>query len=166
METKNLFKLLTFLLVALMSVSLTSCGDDDDDEDGPSGSNGKLVGLWEPCSMTMEYQGESETIELQQELIYELGRVQFNADGTAVSYEYNYNTESWYADDVEDVTTWAFDGSTLTITETFTDSDKTEETKVAITSISSDSFTMKMDKSLGIRDMPEGVVGYLTYKKI
>lgn len=50
MIKKYLLNLLTFMMVAMMSVGLTSCGGDDSDDNGGSGSGGKvssvLNGTW------------------------------------------------------------------------------------------------------------------------
>ena len=44
MKKRNLWSLLAVLMVAMLSVSLVSCGDDDDDDEG--GSSASLSGLY------------------------------------------------------------------------------------------------------------------------
>ena len=51
MEKKNLWRLLTVMLVAMLSFGFASCGDDDDDDNNGGGNVTveKLAGLWELC---------------------------------------------------------------------------------------------------------------------
>lgn len=70
MKKKNLWRLLTIMMVAMLSVSFASCGSDDDDEGSSSGlSASNLVGEW---VVIADDDGNSDVGEIWG----------FNADGT------------------------------------------------------------------------------------
>ncbi|MBR1547597.1 MAG: hypothetical protein IJ637_02580, partial [Prevotella sp.] len=86
--TKNYWKMMTILMVAVFGLGLASCGSDDDDS--PAGSKSisleNLVGLWEGYSVKVEYQGKSyeETYDP-----FETDRLQVNSDHTYIIYDYH-----------------------------------------------------------------------------
>ena len=46
MKTKNYFKLLAMMIMALVCVGFASCGSDDDDKSNNGGVPNELVGIW------------------------------------------------------------------------------------------------------------------------
>ena len=74
MKKKNLFYLLSIVMVAMMSVSFVSCGDDDDNYYDPSVTT-PLVGVW-------QYQGPEDPSNYWWRLV-------FYKDGTGVETEYS-----------------------------------------------------------------------------
>lgn len=94
--TKNLWKLMSMLLVVLMAgFGTVACGDDDDDDDDTTG----LVGTW---ISTQTYDNETYT-----------QTVTFNADGSGVSVEswtYNGRTET-----EQGPFNWSVNGNVLTV---------------------------------------------------
>lgn len=82
---KQLF-LLAAMLLAVMSISLTACGDDNDE---PSG--GDIVGTWE-CDI-------SRTLIDEMSDMYKSGDalIQFRSDGTMVTVSAYVLTDTWAA---------------------------------------------------------------------
>lgn len=82
---KQLF-LLAAMLLAVMSISLTACGDDNDE---PSG--GDIVGTWE-CDI-------SRTLIDEMSDMYKSGNelIQFRSDGTMVTVNAYVLTDAWAA---------------------------------------------------------------------
>lgn len=92
---KQLF-LLAAMLLAVMSISLTACGDDNDEP----GSGGDIVGTWE-CDI-------SRTLIDEMSDMYKSGDqlIQFRSDGTMVTVMAYVLTDTWAAitgerDDIE-----------------------------------------------------------------
>lgn len=92
---KQLF-LLAAMLLAVISVSLTACGDDNDEP----GSGGDIVGTWE-CDI-------SRTLIDEMSDMYKSGDqlIQFRSDGTMVTVMAYVLTDTWAAitgerDDIE-----------------------------------------------------------------
>ena len=92
---KQLF-LLAAMLLAVMSISLTACGDDNDEP----GSGGDIVGTWE-CDI-------SRTLIDEMSDMYKSGDqlIQFRSDGTMVTVMAYVLTDTWVAitgerDDIE-----------------------------------------------------------------
>ncbi len=92
---KQLF-LLVAMLLAVMSISLTACGDDNDEP----GSGGDIVGTWE-CDI-------SRTLIDEMSDMYKSGDqlIQFRSDGTMVTVMAYVLTDTWAAitgerDDIE-----------------------------------------------------------------
>lgn len=92
---KQLF-LLAAMLLAVMSISLTACGDDNDEP----GSGGDIVGTWE-CDI-------SRTLIDEMSDMYKSGNqlIQFRSDGTMVTVMAYVLTDTWAAitgerDDIE-----------------------------------------------------------------
>ena len=83
---KQLF-LLAAMLLAVMSISLTACGDDNDEP----GSGGDIVGTWE-CDI-------SRTLIDEMSDMYKSGDqlIQFRSDGTMVTVNAYVLTDAWAA---------------------------------------------------------------------
>ena len=58
---KKYLSLIAFVLMAVVSLSLTACGDDDDDDN--VGSTSELVGTWDIINTTYYSTGESPEFE-------------------------------------------------------------------------------------------------------
>ena len=105
---KKNFYLFLAMLMAVMSLSLTACGDDNDE---PSG--GDIVGTWE-CDI-------SRTIIDELSDMYKSGDelIQFRSDGTMVTVRAYVYTDAWaqYLDETEDVEieydTWRISGNKI-----------------------------------------------------
>lgn len=70
-KKKNLWSLLAIMMVAMLSLSLSSCGDDDDDEGG--GGN-PLVGTWSCSSHYIDrvsFEGGTDTFTFKSNGTYE-----------------------------------------------------------------------------------------------
>ncbi|MGN1375826.1 MAG: hypothetical protein ACI4V5_04645 [Prevotella sp.] len=101
---KNYFYPIAVILFALLSVTFTSCSDDDDD----SGSASDLVGTWERVSLTFQQKVNGIVTEE-----YTTNNIKFmtkfNADGSYETAEYYNNKWSW------DVTgTWSYKNGKIT----------------------------------------------------
>lgn len=83
---KQLF-LLAAMLLAVMSISLAACGDDNDEP----GSGGDIVGTWE-CDI-------SRTLIDEMSDMYKSGDqlIQFRSDGTMVTVNAYVLTDAWVA---------------------------------------------------------------------
>ena len=81
---KQLF-LLAAMLLAVMSISLTACGDDNDEP----GSGGDIVGTWE-CDI-------SRTLIDEMSDMYKSGDqlIQFRSDGSMVTVSAYILTDAW-----------------------------------------------------------------------
>lgn len=58
---KKYLSLIAFVMMAVVSLSLTACGDDDDDVN--AGSTSELVGTWDIINTTYYSTGESPEVE-------------------------------------------------------------------------------------------------------
>lgn len=58
---KKYLSLIAFVMMAVVSLSLTACGDDDDDDN--VGSTSELVGTWDIVNTTYYSTGESPEVE-------------------------------------------------------------------------------------------------------
>ncbi|MDY5320755.1 MAG: lipocalin family protein [Prevotella sp.] len=58
---KKYLSLIAFVMMAVVSLSLTACGDDDDDVN--VGSTSELVGTWDIVNTTYYSTGESPEVE-------------------------------------------------------------------------------------------------------
>lgn len=74
------------LAVALMGMTLASCGDDKDE---PSGSGGSIVGTW-------EYDLSKQMLEEMGEM-YKSGEqlIQFRSDGTMITVNAYVYSDAW-----------------------------------------------------------------------
>ena len=99
---KNFFYWMTILMVAIVSVNLVSCGDDDDDAPTPT-TTPSIIGTWR-----FDYDGG-----------YEL--VTFKSNGKGTVREYHL----WEGglDDDEETFKYVFNPSTMILTITYEDGD-------------------------------------------
>ena len=106
---KTYFYLWAMMMVAMLCIGFTSCGDDDDDDDGPVTGTG-LVGTWQFTTVENHYyNGDVETIDYTPyEGIYEL-YMQFNANGKGTTYE-KEGDKKWY---IWGPYPYTFDGKTI-----------------------------------------------------
>lgn len=123
---KNVWKMVAFVMMAVMSVSLTACGDDDDDNTSGGGSGGgselseaALIGTWE-----IDYRQSWEVIDGQkieyktlpenylQEMMEEKQRIEFKDDHTVNVFQFD---EGKWSLNYEDSGTWGLEGKSLKI---------------------------------------------------
>lgn len=97
MNKKYFWSLLTFMMVAMLSVGFASCSSDDDD-DNKGGSNSSIVGTWQ-C----EWEDDGDTG-------YTV--LTFRANGTGHYKEYYYEGRKEILEDDEDFD-WTFDEETM-----------------------------------------------------
>ena len=94
---KKYLSLIAFVMMAVVSLSLTACGDDDDDVN--VGSTSELVGTWDIINTTYYSTGESPEVESGDGAYWV-----FTADKLTVhdsedlangkSFDYTYNSSS------------------------------------------------------------------------
>lgn len=102
---KNYFYPIAVILFALLSVTFTSCSDDDDD----SGSASDLVGTWESCLWIYQEKLDGKLVTDISDNDNNL-RILFNEDGT---YEVRcYENNKWEFDGSG---TWSYKNGVLTI---------------------------------------------------
>lgn len=146
---EKLSKLFTIMLMAVMSISLTACGDDDDDDNGGSSSGSvteaALLGTWE-----IDYRQSWEVIngvrmnfsELPEQQLKELEREKERAEFKEdhIVNVYDYIDGRWVLDD-DDSGTWRLDGNRLIITTNKHHEDLEEE--LTIPEIDNNHFILK-----------------------
>jgi len=153
--TKNYWKMLSLMLVALLSFGFVSCGDDDKDDGGSvSVSASQLYGLWEGYSVTISYQGQSYTQKLDDPT--DAQRLEVLKDNTYKTHKYR-NSE-WIVDEVG---TWELKGNKLTATD-----DKGKQHTITIYNVTSDTFTYEPDERELDDEAPEGTKYRCTYKRV
>ena len=62
---KKIYYLMLAMLMAMTTLGLTACGDDE--EDGPNGGGGDIVGTWK-CNM-LDYKDEIDKLFTRFELL-------------------------------------------------------------------------------------------------
>lgn len=123
---KKYFGILVFVLMAVFSLGLVSCGDDDDDEGGGASGNGSIVGTWKG-DFNMEIEDLYHIKELHTYDFYT-----FKSDGTYVSYfvtitkytdeakkEFGYKDETEFEEDERG--TYKLNGNKITFYPTYSD---------------------------------------------
>lgn len=113
MNKKYFWSLLTFMMVAMLSVSFTACSSDDDEDS----SNGILVGEWQECDANGVFRNDATD--------YEVSHMRLRSNGTGDwwtvtkgkedSYKYSFNYSG------------SFNGTSGTITMTITSSTDASE---------------------------------------
>lgn len=151
--TKNYWKMLSLMLVALLSFGFISCGDDDDDGGSVSVSASQLYGLWEGYSVTISYQGRSVTQKFDPTDAQRLEVLKDNIYKT-----YKYRNDEWIVDEVG---TWELKGNKLIATD-----DKGKQHTITIYNVTSDSFTYEPDERASDDEAPEGTKYRITYKRV
>ena len=104
---KNYFYPIAVILFALLSVTFTSCSDDDDD----SGSASDLVGTWQRVSTTFQQKVNGKITEEYTNNDNNF-MIKFNADGTYETNEYDYYNNKWWGWD--ETGTWSYKNGKLT----------------------------------------------------
>ncbi|MBR1547965.1 MAG: lipocalin family protein, partial [Prevotella sp.] len=153
--TKNYWKMMTILMVAVFGLGLASCGSDDDDS--PSSSKNisleSLIGLWEGYSVKVEYQGKTyeETYDPT-----ETDRLQVNSDHTYIIYD--YHDGEWV---MTETGTFTLKGNKLAATD-----DNAKLHTITIVSVTSDKFTFESSEEDRDPDTPGDQKVYVTYKRV
>lgn len=140
MNKNYYWKLLTFMMVAMLSFGFASCGSDDDDE---KGSDSVLVGEWQEC--------EDDGTLLNDAKEYEVHHTIFNSDGKGEYWSVSKGKTDRYK--YSFTYTYTFSGSSGTINMTITASTNNSD----IGEVAKIPFTLKN----GILH-----VGEIYYKKI
>ncbi len=84
MTKMNLLRILTIMIVTILSVGFVSCGGDDVDE--TINVNSYIIGTWRSFKATGYAQGESVTLDISKNGEYSSAYLElvFNSDGTVI----------------------------------------------------------------------------------
>lgn len=116
MNKKYFWRVMTLMMVAMLSVGFASCGsDDDDDDNGGGGASGitesRIVGLWEVTAEEayVTVGGQRTQVPVN----YMLNdRIELKADHTCAVYDY-LSPGNYEQDDTN--RTWSLSGNTITM---------------------------------------------------
>ena len=94
---KKYLSLIAFVMMAVVSLSLTACGDDDDDVN--VGSTSELVGTWDIINTTYYSTGESPEVESGDGAYWVFTADKLTVHDSEVlangeSFDYTYNSSS------------------------------------------------------------------------
>ena len=140
MKKMYFWSLLTFMMVAMLSIGVASCGSDDDD-DGNSINNQLIVGTWQSTHEII-YNADG-SISYERTTVSTIKEI-FREDGTYTMTD-GYNSEN---------AQWSISGNRLS----FTYSRKTEN--YTIQSLNESTMVLQYD------DYSDGRRSVVTYKKI
>lgn len=156
---KNFWKMLSIMMVALLSFGFVSCGDDDDEGGSVSISESLLYGLWEGYSVTGTYQGKSFTQTFDPR---DADRLEVKKDKTYNVYTYkddsNHPNGEWV---IRETGTWELKGNKLVATE-----DNRKQHTIIIHKVTSDTFIYEPTERADDDEAPAGTTYKITYKRV